>query len=283
MEQEKKKKILYTILALVVLIVVAIAISYIAGNTPRNIGNVVISGIVEQKNGNVLVVDAITLRGVAGNSQDQKILKTVTFDSTTLVKKQIQKDISLFEKEQAIFLESQKTNNTKTEPPLPFIEERVEGNTITIGDFVTIRANKNVEEYNEFLATSIIINNPSSAPKFSDIPNIGAPKKVVGVVGWKADDNTRFAVDKGDGTRVQIKISSNTIFSKQGKKSDTQFKEETEAYKNGTLVTIPVPFIDEPSDISNFQVGDAVEVQGIGDEIQGIHAERATLLLSPEN
>jgi len=277
MEQEKKKKLIYIVIALIVLVVIGIFVSYLSGNRPRNLGNLIVSGTVQQKTDESLIIDALTLRGINGNTPDQKVIKTIAINSKTPVKKQTQKDPKVLEEQQKVFLEAQKNGDLKIKPPLPFIEETASINDIVVGSYVTIKVDKDIEKNNNLSAKSILINPSSLIP---NVPSSGAPQKIVGSVGWIGNvSESKFAVDRGDGTRVQVLINPGAIITRQVAKSDNEFKNELEQFKKGLMVVAPVPVRDEPVTFNDIHLGNQIEVQGIGDITNGMFADRVTLVL----
>lgn len=276
MEQETRKKIIYIAVALIVLVGLGILFSYLAGNKLKVTENLVISGTVQQKTDTSITVDALSLRGVKGNPADQKILRTVNITEKTGVKKQTQKDAKTIQDEQDAFAQLLKNGDTKTKPPVPFVEEKASISDIVVGSYVTIQANKDVEKNDTFTAKSILINPPETIP---NIPTAGAPEKIGGVIGWiGAANESKFAVDRGDGKRVQVLINPGARIMRQVAKSDKEFQSELELYRKGTMVVAPLPVKDEMITFADLHLGDQVDVQGIGDEVNGMLADSVTVV-----
>ena len=279
MDQEKKKKIIYSAIALVVLIAIGIFISYIADTEPKNIGNTVVSGTVEKKNSNSIVVDAFTLRGINAGG---KVLRTITIDEKTSIRRQEKKSLVTFQEEQDAFLAAQKVGDMSVKPPVPIIEVPSTINELVGGDYVSVRADRDVEKNETFVAKSILINLKETAPKIVGTEELSV--KVVGKLGWKgASAEARFAVDKGDGMRVQIYINDQTQYIKQEKKDEKKFIEEMELFKkSGGGSIVPSPILEKVVSFAELNIGDQIDVNGTGTERDGVLAKKVTILLAPE-
>lgn len=252
-------------------------------NKPLDQETKVFSGVVREIEGNFLVVDALSLRGVVGLSAEAVLRRVEVKDGTEIFRENM-KNPALFARELEEY--NKKYPDGGALAPPRAVKSKISFSEIQKGDYVTITAKNDVKKRDKVVAVNVQVNDKSTMPNISELDNLRA-EMFVGKVVEKTPDS--FYLRRTEGATIKevlVFIDENTYFVRQMKKSDEQFRVEKEVYektKDKVNLPPPDPIGRFPTTFLDIRDGDHVEVKGIVEPDGRVRARGITALFIAVN
>lgn len=258
------------IVGIVVVALIIIAVFSGVFDKPENIGEKTFSGVIlERKDGNILVVDALSLRGVIEDTPVQ-VLREVKITEKTKVTKNEKKNVFVYAQEIEKYEREnlyQTQEDKKSQRPSPFYARDIMQSELIVGGYVTVTADKNVLKNKDVVAETIELNDSSG---LLAIPGVESVSQVAFIGKVTHKEGSGFYLEKNtDREKILVIVDETTRIAKRLRKTEKEFIREISEY--GKLpqemrerASVPVPFQEVPIFFSDLYVGmDNVEVIGL--------------------